>query len=159
MLNVLQTAKELNGLRTEIVLQEFADRILLLISQKGKVGNLIQTSIPSTTPLIPAPPPDASNPNPLPPPPPAVQLTPLLGSGPSEHMQALHSIYAAQAATIIWNFEDQLPLKFYRRNVIVGLALQSSGGDTLSGLSDGEREEFHAVMNMLQTLLSSAKLD
>ncbi len=36
-----QIAKDLNGINTEVVIQTFADRILVLVTQLGKVGNLV----------------------------------------------------------------------------------------------------------------------
>src|SRR5882672_11438681 len=106
--------------------------------------------MPSTTPLLPAPPPDPSDPycHPLPPPPSAIQLTPLFGSAPSEHMQTLHSLYTAQIATIVWTAESDGPLEVDRRNVVVGIALRKSDGAGDGGLSLQEREVFKGVMDM-----------
>ena len=42
MLTQKQSSKVINGVKTEIVLQPFADRILVLITQLGKVGNLVR---------------------------------------------------------------------------------------------------------------------
>jgi proteasome assembly chaperone 3 len=36
-----QSSKDLDGKRTEVLLQTFADRILVLVTQMGKVGNLV----------------------------------------------------------------------------------------------------------------------
>lgn len=36
-----QIAKKLNGNHTEIFIQTYADRVLILITQLGKVGNLV----------------------------------------------------------------------------------------------------------------------
>jgi hypothetical protein len=41
-----QLAKEINGKRTEVVLQKFADRCLVLVTQLGKVGNLVRILLP-----------------------------------------------------------------------------------------------------------------
>jgi len=42
MLIQKQSSKVINGIQTEVVLQPFADRILILITQLGKVGNLVR---------------------------------------------------------------------------------------------------------------------
>ena len=36
-----QMTRELNGITTEVLLQNFADRVLVLVTQLGKVGNLV----------------------------------------------------------------------------------------------------------------------
>jgi len=41
MLTSRQISRNLNGIPTEIVMQAFADRILVLITQMGKVGTLV----------------------------------------------------------------------------------------------------------------------
>ncbi|KAG1772773.1 hypothetical protein EDD22DRAFT_860008 [Suillus occidentalis] len=74
MLSIHSTSVELEGVHTDIMIQGFADRILVLVTQMGKVGNLIQASIPLTTPLL-----SAQEDSLLPSPPAAIQLTPLLG--------------------------------------------------------------------------------
>lgn len=176
MLDSRSTSRSVDGILTEIVLQAYADRILVLITQMGKVGNLvqfshyydgsipvanqpkIQASIPATTPLLPALGPDPAQPNvrPLPPPPAAIQLTPLLGNAPSEHIQTLHSLYTAQIATIIWTAESAGAMEIDRRNVVVGIALRKSDGDADEGLSEKERMVFLDVMDMLRELLANA---
>ena len=42
MLTQKQSSKVINGIHTEVVLQPFADRILILVTQLGKVGNLVR---------------------------------------------------------------------------------------------------------------------
>ncbi|TFK42514.1 hypothetical protein BDQ12DRAFT_676335 [Crucibulum laeve] len=151
-----QISREISGNITEIMLQTFADRVLVLVTQIGKVGNLIQASIPPTIPLSPAPASDPSRPNhrPLPPPPPAIQLTSLLGTAASQHMQTLHSLYAAQIATIVWTEKSQGGLEALRRSVVVGLALKKSDGNEDTGVTQGEKTLFESVMEMLQDLLA-----
>jgi len=156
MLSSNQISRELEGNLTEILLQTFADRILVLVTQMGKVGTLIQAKIPATTPLLPAPLPDPAHPNhhPLPPPPAAIQLTPLLGNAPSEHMQTLYSLYASQIATIVWTAESEGPLEVHRRGVVVGLALRKLDSNDGQQLTEGERRVFVGVMGMLRDLLA-----
>ena len=85
----------------------------------------------------------------LPPVPAAIELTTLLGNTQSEHMQTLHSLYAAQIATIIWNWEDEHPPEVMRRSVIVGIALRRMNEQDKTG----EKECFFQIMEMLQQLL------
>ncbi|EIN07292.1 hypothetical protein PUNSTDRAFT_144807 [Punctularia strigosozonata HHB-11173 SS5] len=154
MITSTSKSREIAGVPTDVILQPFADRILVLITQLGKVGNLIQATIPATTALQPAPSSDdtLSASAALPPPPPTIQLTPLLGAAPSEHIRTLHSLYASQAATIIWFSENKEVLgEVPRRGVIVGVALKKLGGDEILGtsISDTERETFMGVMTLL----------
>lgn len=37
-----QTSRELGGKHTQVFMQSFADRILVLVTQMGKVGNLVR---------------------------------------------------------------------------------------------------------------------
>jgi hypothetical protein len=41
MLSIHSTSVELEGVHTDIMVQGFADRILVLVTQMGKVGNLV----------------------------------------------------------------------------------------------------------------------
>ncbi|TFK76277.1 hypothetical protein BDN72DRAFT_830826 [Pluteus cervinus] len=144
--------RDIQGHSTEILVQTFADRIMVLVTQLGKVGNLIQATLPSTVPLNPvsseSDPLDYKNVQ-LPEPPAAVQLMPLLGSASSEHTRALQSLYASQIATILWTFESLGPLVVARRPVIVGIALRNSKveGD------EAERATFLEVMKVLSELI------
>ncbi|KAF9484724.1 hypothetical protein BDN70DRAFT_872265 [Pholiota conissans] len=147
-----QTSRELGGRHTQVFLQSFEDRVLVLVTQVGKVGNLIQAALPPTASLL--PPTDTSQLNKLvlPEPSPAIELTPLLGSAPSPHLQILHSLYASQIATIIWTEESKSNLESFRRSVVVGLALaRSSRLESDSAIE--EREVFEGVMASLYDLL------
>lgn len=42
MLTVSHHAEELEGVQTDVVIQAYADQILVLITQLGKVGNLVR---------------------------------------------------------------------------------------------------------------------
>lgn len=42
MLAVSHHAEELEGVQTDVVIQAYADQILVLITQLGKVGNLVR---------------------------------------------------------------------------------------------------------------------
>ena len=107
-------------------------------------------------PLLPPPPPDPAEPNviPLPVPPPSLQLTPLLGSAPSERIQTLHSLYVSQIATLVWTVEEASVLEAERRPVVVGIALaQTPGVPNSTELNPQDRSVFHGVMEMVRELL------
>ncbi|KAJ7219346.1 hypothetical protein GGX14DRAFT_516397 [Mycena pura] len=152
-----QLSRELQGVPTEILVQTFADRILVLVTQLGRVGNLIQTTIPDTTPLPVLAVRDPVQPNlqALPEPPSAIQLTPLLGRAPSPHIQTLHSLYAAQIATILWTARSSNPLEVSRKSVVVGIALRRSDAHDDQGLTEYERSVFAGVMSMVLELATA----
>ncbi|KAG9028440.1 hypothetical protein FS837_003885 [Tulasnella sp. UAMH 9824] len=156
----MQTARSINGIHTEVLVQSYGDRILVLVTQLGKVGCLIHASIPAATPLLPPLAPPA-----LPPIPPAIALTPLLGQPPSG-MQTVYNLYASQIAAILWTFEGGDGSS--RRPVVVGLALKKSKaaadsalvadvGDEETGgaeeASEEDRELFRGVMEMVKEVL------
>ncbi|KAI0372919.1 hypothetical protein BV20DRAFT_1014125 [Pilatotrama ljubarskyi] len=156
MLQTSTAARDIDGVQTDVLIQAFADRVLVLVTQLGKVGSLIQASMPSTMPLLPPPPPDPSQPNelPLPVSPPSLQLTPLLGSAPSERIHTLHSLYASQIATLVWTLEEASVLEVDRRPVVVGVALaKSTEPSESSELSAHDRTVFRGVMDMVRELL------
>ena len=109
-------------------------------------------------PLLPPPSPDPEQPNvvPLPVPPPSLQLTPLLGSAPTERVQTLHSLYASQIATLVWTMEEASVLEADRRAVVVGIALAKTTGaaEDSSELSPHDRSVFYGVMGMVRDLLA-----
>ena len=115
----------------------------------------IQASIPQTASLLVQQSLDQGEPNAptLPSPPPSIQLTPLLGSTPSDHLRTLYALYASQVATIIWTAEAGGLTEEHRRNVIVGLALKKTGEEEDRGLSEVERGTFHQVMGMVGELV------
>ncbi|KAJ6502474.1 hypothetical protein C8R45DRAFT_976724 [Mycena sanguinolenta] len=153
-----QLSRELHGNTTEIVIQTFADRVLVLVTQLGRVGNLIQATLPDTVPVLPAATQDSTEPNApaLPEPPAAIQLTPLLGNAPSEHLQTLHCLYASQIATLVWTAGLSNPLEVSRKPVIVGIALRKSDSTNDDGLTEIERSVFVGVMAMIKELFVAA---
>ena len=52
MLATCQTAKDIDGVPTEVLIQVFADRILVLVTQLGKVGNLVCEAYALTIPAL-----------------------------------------------------------------------------------------------------------
>ncbi|KAF7440726.1 hypothetical protein PC9H_001074 [Pleurotus ostreatus] len=146
-------SKEIDGQNTDVLLQYYADRILVVVTQFGKVGSLIQASIPSTAPLlVPSDAPDADE-DQLPQPPPSIQLTPLMGSAQSDHMHTLNSLYASQIATLVWLAEETL--RPSRRNVVVGLALRRTDSETIPALIDVEKRTFVQIMGVVREALAS----
>ncbi|KAI6150463.1 hypothetical protein BKA82DRAFT_993244 [Pisolithus tinctorius] len=152
MLNSSQACIEINGIQTDLLIQPFADRIFVQVTQLGKVGNLVQVSIPSTALLTSS---GVSNSSglALPTPPAAIQLTPLFGSASSEHLRSLHSLYAAQIATLVWCAEGQAPGPD-RRSVIVGIALRPSMQTVEEGFDGHERKTFQGIMQALANMLN-----
>lgn len=73
-----------------------------------------------------------------------------MGAAPSEHIQALHSLYVAQIATIIWTEEAKIGLG-ERQSIVVGLALSKVDGDEVE-IKLQEKELFEGVMTMIQEL-------
>ena len=101
---------------------------------------------PSADPLQPS----------LPAPSPSIQLTPLLGGPQSEHEQVLHSLYAAQAATLVWSVGAADGMEHNRRDVIVGIALEKAAEDAEGPQSTRERRIFFGVMKMLRDVLTQS---
>ena len=65
-------------------------------------------------------------------------------------MQILHSLYAAQIATIIWTEEAKIGLD--RKSIVVGLALLKVDGEA-DEVELLEKELFRGVMNMIYDLV------
>ncbi|KAJ1309810.1 hypothetical protein OPQ81_006575 [Rhizoctonia solani] len=146
----IQRARVINGVPTNLIVHSFGDRIVIFITQLGKIGCLIQAAIPSSVPLLPPPPSPA-----LPPPPTAITLTPLVGHPPDSRSLTLFNLYASQAASIAWSKTGQLN----RRPVIVGLALKRNkvpiahdGHDDFTILEE-DRVTFKEVMSILMDCL------
>ncbi|CUA74951.1 hypothetical protein RSOLAG22IIIB_01585 [Rhizoctonia solani] len=146
----IQRARMINGVPTNLIVLSFGDRIVISITQLGKIGCLIQATIPSSVPLLPPPPPPA-----LPSPPTAISLSPLVGHPPDSRSLTLFNLYASQAAAIAWSKAGQLN----RRPVIVGLALKKTKASSVHmdedefAISEEDRETFKEVMSMLMDCL------
>jgi proteasome assembly chaperone 3 len=148
----------ISGIDTSLLIQSFDDRILVIVTQNGKVGCLvrrrpplissqlvhipdpfrhqIQASLPSIVSL-PPPPPPATNAESrtmnLPPPPDSLLLTPVLGTPPD---QTLYHVYASQIATLVWWALQEVGAA--RRAVVLGLALdRGTSPGRLSGVANG----------------------
>ncbi|BGO90720.1 hypothetical protein JCM10020v2_002363 [Rhodotorula toruloides] len=106
-----QRARSINGQQTDVLVQLFADRVVVVVTQMGRIGCMIQVSPPpsSLSMLPPMPPPthlpSAPPQNPLaalPRPDPSSILTPLFGVPPSPHLSYLHDLYASQIGAIVF---------------------------------------------------------
>ncbi|KIR53445.1 hypothetical protein I315_04037 [Cryptococcus gattii Ru294] len=125
---------------TELLIQTFDDRILVIVTQNGKVGCL-SDGHPSNLHILSI----------LPPPPPQASLTPLLGSPPQ---QTLHELYVSQIATLVW---WALQTSGHaRRHVVVGLALKQirngardEDSSEEEALVESERERYAGIMDMV----------
>ncbi|EJD03995.1 uncharacterized protein FOMMEDRAFT_155118 [Fomitiporia mediterranea MF3/22] len=151
----LSTSKVLDGVETDVAINYYADRVLILVTQLGKVGSLIQASIPATVPLL--APSSTVDGMPLIEPPAAVELTTLFGSAPSGRIATLHSLYATHIATLVWtmNSTDKAADNGDRRNIIVGLALKKQVDDRGDSAVLSEREQaiFRGVIKTIVELV------
>ncbi|KLO14500.1 hypothetical protein SCHPADRAFT_851115 [Schizopora paradoxa] len=148
-----QLARNLNGVETEVLLQYFADRVLVIVTQLGKVGCFIQATIPSTTPLpIVQKRKSKSEQLVLPKPPPAVELSKVFGTAPSDEDDLLYSLYASQIATTVWTSNAEDAIGGERRNVMVGLSLRKK---MPNGDPEREREMYMQVIEMVMELLET----
>ncbi|KAK1922002.1 hypothetical protein DB88DRAFT_496838 [Papiliotrema laurentii] len=150
-----QLTQPILGVSTQLLIQTFDDRILVVLTQPGKIGSLVQASIPPVAQLPHPPPPSPSSGSTrrahLPPPPDSISTTPLLGAPPRP---TLHALYTNQIATLIWWTLQETSSA--RRPVVVGLALKhdrnASGGlgeDDEEEVGDEERDRFLAIMDMV----------
>ncbi|KZV75000.1 hypothetical protein PENSPDRAFT_681441 [Peniophora sp. CONT] len=153
MLRAGQTIGEVESVPTEVVLQIFADRILVLITQLGKVGTLIQASLPANASFDDLirdaadeqdEPAGGSTHPPLPPPPASISLMPVLGVAGD---QPLLSLYTSQIATLVWAAESSEVGGGASRPVIVGLALKGGGSE--------DPKAFHGIMGLVREVLQS----
>ncbi|WWC64544.1 uncharacterized protein I303_107154 [Kwoniella dejecticola CBS 10117] len=158
-----QLRQRICGVETELLIQTFDDRILVIITQNGKVGCLTQASLPPQIPLPPPPRPTQTNGHSnalhileiLPVPPPALQLTPLVGTPTNPTLYDLHT---NQISTLVFYALEMSSCS--RRNVVVGLSLKRTpnthdsnpnegNGDEEDILNDEERERFAGIMDLV----------
>jgi len=121
---------------------------MILITQLGKVGLLVQATMPETIPL-----PTISSLSdeqaeaPLPEPPSAILLTPLMGTSLDARHQILTNLYVSQIATLAWYADTS-----QRLPIVVGLALKKEESrreeDDLT-MDQHDRETFLQIMNVV----------
>ncbi|BGP31193.1 hypothetical protein JCM10296v2_002957 [Rhodotorula toruloides] len=160
-----QRARSINGQQTDVLVQLFADRVVVVVTQMGRIGCMIQVSPPpsslSTLPPMPPPThlPSAPLQNPLaalPRPDPSSILTPLFGVPPSPHLSYLHDLYASQVAAIVFRkVGGGDVLSGGMKPVVLGIGLKQriggADGEDEDGveLTQAERETFKQVMEMV----------
>ncbi|VDB83124.1 unnamed protein product [Peniophora sp. CBMAI 1063] len=151
MLRAGQSKGDIGSVPTEVILQVFADRVMVLVTQLGKVGALIQASLPANSSFddlvrdavdeLGEPAQDSGYPS-LPPPPASITLMPVLGASGD---QPLLSLYASQIATLVWAAESGPLGAGASRPVIVGLALKGGGTE--------DPKEFRGIMSLVREVL------
>ncbi|BGP15061.1 hypothetical protein JCM10213_002795 [Rhodosporidiobolus nylandii] len=159
-----QRARLIHGVHTDVLVQSFADRILVLVTQLGRIGCMIQVSPPPSTLPTPIPLAAASPSTPLlaslPPPHPSTVLTPLFGVPPSPHTASLHDLYASQIGAIVFRkFAEAAGAEGAgmpgmlggAKPVVLGIALKKApdGEEEEGGVTEKERETFAEVMEMV----------
>ncbi|KAE9374140.1 hypothetical protein N431DRAFT_404664 [Stipitochalara longipes BDJ] len=131
-----QAAGLVNGTPTDVSSVYFADKILITISQGGRLSQWIQVPLSSASPTTfdTALPSDNEDMLPL------AHLTPktLLGAG-GEQRETLGHLYASQIASLIATRNPE-----ETRTVVVGLGLQKV---------DMEREAFFDLLELLQKVI------
>jgi len=151
---VVLAERDIESIHTQVIIQTFSDRVLVIVTQLRKVGTLIQASVPATIALVDATS-DTSDAGTLPPVHPSIDLTYLFGHAPSSDHQTLYSSYAAQIATLIWTSERYSQIGSSRTPVVVGVALKLSR--SVEGLSSTDRATFLQVMDLIRELLSTPR--
>ncbi|KZV86623.1 hypothetical protein EXIGLDRAFT_774441 [Exidia glandulosa HHB12029] len=151
----VQHAQDVLGVPTKVLIQTFVDRILVVVTQMGKVGSLVQVTMSSAAPMIPPlpPPPGSENELVLPEPSASIVLSPLFGAPPpalgasSDDAQTMQSIYVSQIATLVWTHDPLTTSK----PVVVGLALKKLANSIST--PDAQRSAFLGVMKLVMESL------
>lgn len=149
---VVVAERDIESVQTQVIVQTFSDRVLVIITQLSKVGTLIQASVPPTIALTPAPASDAGS---LPPVHPSIDLTYLFGHAPSPEHQTLYSSYAAQVATLVWTSERYAQIGSSHTPVVVGVALKVPHSS--ERVSDRDRATFLQIMGLVRETLDTVR--
>ncbi|RIA96319.1 hypothetical protein C1645_815485 [Glomus cerebriforme] len=130
-LKTRQTARLLNGIHTEVLVTGFRDKILVIITQYGKIGSLVYVTVDSH---LPTPLSVTSSTT--------TDVKFLLGSA-----SPLYQLYASHIATVIAteNSGDG-------RAVVVGLALMKNKDNNSTDDQDeiGDKELFEEIESMVK---------
>ncbi|KAH9996782.1 hypothetical protein BJV77DRAFT_1065567 [Russula vinacea] len=97
---VVLAERDIESVHTQVIVQTFSDRVLVIVTQLQKVGTLIQASVPATVALADTSPDDFESDamsTSLPPVHPSIDLTYLFGNAPSPDHQTLYSSYAPKS--------------------------------------------------------------
>ncbi|KAI8348263.1 hypothetical protein BD560DRAFT_239078 [Blakeslea trispora] len=120
-----QTAIELDGIHTEIMLTSFADKIFIVITQFGKIGSLIQTTFDIAPHL-------ANNPSSAP-----ASCQFLMGESSGEQSE----LYVLYATSILQAIGAMNPHE--KRPLLLGIALKP-----LKAMSD-KKQTFHKIIDQI----------
>ncbi|GAA5832016.1 hypothetical protein JCM3766R1_003687 [Sporobolomyces carnicolor] len=150
-----QRARSIHSIQTDLLIQSFNDRIVVILTQLGRIGCLIQIQPPPSTlpPSLPRPLSDTSSSS-LPPPHPSLVLSPLFGVPSSPRVSALHDLYASQIASILFEKMSADTQGIEVKPVVFGIGLKRDAdrdddAEEL-GISEKERETFMQVMSMVK---------
>ncbi|KAM0788758.1 hypothetical protein ACM66B_002849 [Microbotryomycetes sp. NB124-2] len=155
-----QTARTISGHHTEVTVQAFVDRVLVVVTQLGRIGCILQVNPPP--PGLPTPIHSARHslfPQ-LPPPHPSSTTVSLFGIAPSPKAEMLHELYASQIGAIVFATaamdDEMVGVPGLTKPVVLGIALKHSVNErgteeeeTL-GVTDEERDTFGQVMDMVK---------
>lgn len=153
--------------QSTVIVQLFADRVFVTVTQLNKFGCLYQAST-STNPSVQSvrdedeglQEPQTSG---LPPPLPSTSISKLVGTEPSPAHAALYELYVSQIASIVKHCSPTDP-----RPLVVSLALQPAkqraptedqDEDEEDGLlmDASERERFLGIMNLVQQCVNNIR--
>ncbi|KAI9509648.1 hypothetical protein F5148DRAFT_1012056 [Russula earlei] len=156
---VVLAERDIEYVHTQVIIQTFADRVLVIVTQLQKVGTLIQASVPSTAALA-----EIASDNltsdatssTLPPVHPSIDLNYLFGNAPTLDHQTLYSSYAAQIATLVWASERYGRVGPSHIPVVVGVALKSPRTFEIPSGTESDRATFLQVMELVRDTLGTA---
>jgi len=157
---VVLVERDIESVHTQVIIQTFSDRVLVIVTQLQKVGTLIHASVPATIALAETSSGDlgsdaTSTSSTLPPVHPSIDLTYLFGNAPSPDHQTLYSSYAAQIATLVWTSEQNGRIGSSRNPVVVGIALKLPlSSESPSGT---DRATYLQVMDLVRDALNTAR--
>ena len=133
-------SQSIQGTLTQIVIQTYHDRDLVLISQlNGKIGQILDL-VPSASLL-----PNITAEGLLPPPDTYAELKTLLGTARGEEEAILHNLYASQVSSLLAH-QDNLRSQGHRKRIVLGLGLKQID-------EPREAERFRCIARMIQDLL------
>ncbi|KAK4056583.1 hypothetical protein OIO90_002431 [Microbotryomycetes sp. JL221] len=156
-------ARAIDGQHTEVVVQEFVDRLMVIVTQLGRIGSLIQVNPPP--PGLPTPIANTSRslfPQ-LPPPHPSSTTSLVFGVAPNPKAELLHELYASQIGAIVFTSsspdDDMVGVAGVSKPVLVGIALKPNTADDAQiqgdrddsmSITSSERVVFGQVMDMVR---------
>ncbi|QSZ37656.1 hypothetical protein DSL72_008755 [Monilinia vaccinii-corymbosi] len=144
----------INGVHTVASCMYFADKIMITISQGGRLGQWIQIPLTSASPTsydtsMPLPHAGVQDSNVASMTLPLERLTPrtLLGAG-GEERERLGHLYASQIGSMILGRDPG-----ERRSVLVGLGFEKGGERPLVGEREREREGYFDLLELIGRVL------